>query len=276
MFGNKEKIKYIDIHAHLYFDNFDKEKEQVIERIKKNKIGVINIATNLRNSIETIDLATQEKNFYATVGVHPTDLEEVNLEILKSEILNLAKNPKVVSIGECGLDYFRVEKNIKEFKEKQKKCFEIQVEATIESDLPIMIHCRDAYEEVLKILETYHKRTLNQNDPYYGKRLRGNFHFFAGSMNILERILKLGFHVSYTGVITFAPQYQELIEKTPLDRLHAETDSPFVAPVPFRGQRNEPTYVLEVIKKMSEIKGQSFNKFSKQLMKNAQNLFGIN
>ncbi len=268
-------MKYIDIHSHLYFNDFDHDRDQVIDRIIKNKIGSIIVGTNIRNSLEAINLAKKDEHFFATAGLHPTDIDGTDLNALKTEIGEIIKNPKVVAVGECGLDYFRMGQDIQTFKNRQKECFEIQVELAIENNLPLMIHCRDAYEEILDILKKFKKRTADPDDSYYQKRLIGNFHFFAGSIKILKQVLDLGFHVSYTGVITFASQYEELIKLTPMDRIHAETDAPFVAPIPFRGKRNEPTYVLEIIKKIAEIKDLTIREVSMQLLSNAEELFKI-
>ena len=269
-------MKYIDIHAHLNFSDFDKDREKVIERTIDNEMGVINIGTSLETSTEVVLLADEYKDFYAAVGIHPTESQEVdNIENVINELKVLAENSKVVCIGECGLDYFHIEKNVKEYKEQQKVVFEKQIEMALELDLPLMIHCRDAYGDLIEILKKYKHNTEDENEDFFGKNLRGNVHFFAGDVNDAKALLSLGFTISFTGVITFAPQYRELVEFVPIEKMHAETDSPFVAPNPNRGKRNEPLNTLEVIKKIAEIKKLDFNEVSKQFLENSKKLFGI-
>lgn len=268
-------MKYIDIHTHLYFPNFDKDREEVIKRTIKNHMGLINVGTNLENSDWSMLLAQKHEHFYATVGIHPSEISNLDLDIAKKDIISLASHPKVVAIGECGLDYFKISDNTKKFKEAQKQLFEMQIEIALEMDLPLMIHCRSAYEDAIEILKKYQERTMTEGDEYFNKKLRGNFHFFAGSAGILKDIIDLDFTVSYTGVITFAPQYEKLVEQTPIDKLHVETDAPFAAPKEFRGQRNEPLYCLEVIKKIADIKKIKMNDLADQLLLNAEKLFNI-
>ena len=268
-------MKYIDIHAHLNFSDYNEDRNDVIERTVDNDMGVINIGTNIETSHEVVALTEKDKNFYAIVGMHPTDLDDTDLNDAREEILEMIKSPKVVGIGECGLDYFRVSDNPKKYKDQQKEFFEMQIQLAIENDLPLMIHCRDAYGETLEILQKYKIRTETEGDDYFKKKLRGDFHFFVGSALDTKEILNLGFNISFTGVITFAPQYRELVELVPLERMHAETDSPFVAPKQFRGKRNEPLYSIEVIRKIAEIKNLKIEEVEKQLLVNAKNLFGV-
>ncbi len=268
-------MKYIDIHAHLNFSDFDKDREEVIKRTIKNDMGVINIGTDMKTSEEVVDLAEKHEGFYATVGVHPSYISNVDLETAKVGILKLAKHPKVVAFGECGLDYFHIDGDVKDFKKRQKEFFQMQIELAIENNLPLMIHCRDAYDEVIEILQKYKNRTKNEDDQYFRKKLTGNIHFFVGSHSDAVKTLALDFNISFTGVITFVPQYEELVKALPLNRIHAETDSPFVAPSEFRGKRNEPLYSIEVVKKIAEIKGLKINDVSEQLLINAQDLFKI-
>jgi TatD DNase family protein len=269
-------MKYIDIHAHLNFSDYDEDRQDVIERTLDNEMGVINIGTNIETSKEVLELAESHDNFYAIVGMHPADLDDTDLKLAKNEILEMIKHPKAIGIGECGLDFFRLPpEDIKDYKNKQRDFFSMQIELAIENDLPLMIHCRDAYPEVIEILNKYKTRTEDELDEYFGKRLRGDFHFFVGSVEDAKEILELGFNISFTGVITFAPQYRELVEMVPVDRIHAETDSPFVAPKEFRGKRNEPLYSINVIRKIAEIKNIHIEDLEKQLLINARNLFGV-
>lgn len=269
------KIKNIDIHAHINFSAFDEDREAVIENTYKNGVTFFNVGTDRKTSEEVFNLAQKYPFLYAVIGLHPIHANPLEEEGRHSPgedfdydfYLNLATNGKVVAIGECGLDYFHITEQSGDYKEKQKKVFEEQIKLALEVDKPVMIHCRDAYDETLEILEKFQEQS--------GGKLKGNFHFFAGTKDQAKRILDLGFNMSFTGVVTFAPQYKELVEYVPIDRMHAETDSPYVAPAPYRGQRNEPLYVLEVVSKIAEIKGLSMTEVSEQLNKNANKLFGV-
>jgi len=182
----------------------------------------------------------------------------------------LATHPKVVAIGECGLDYFRSQSSrsksnlgeepagdgerfdlaggsltSEKERERQKQIFEAQIKLAVSEDLPLMIHCRDAHKDVLEILESYKKES--------GEKLRGNIHFFSGDIDTAKKYFSLGFTISFTGVITFTDDYNDVIRNSPIENILAETDAPYVAPVPHRGQRNEPVYMKEVIKKIAVI-----------------------
>lgn len=276
--------KYIDAHAHMNFAAYDKDRDEVITRTLESGTWMINVGTKKETSQKVVDLAEQyDEGVYGIVGLHPIhtnksfhDKEELGEEgsafTSKGEDFDydfyktLTTHPKVVGIGECGLDYFR-NGDEEDFVERQKKAFESQVELAIETDLPLMIHCREAYDDVLDILEIYKKEA--------GGKLRGDFHFFAGDTSIAKRILDLDFTLSFTGVITFAKEYEELVKFTPIDRILSETDCPYVTPVPHRGERNEPAYVSEVVKKIAEIKAMDVEKTGEQLVKNCRNMFSL-
>ena len=274
-------MQYIDIHAHLNFKDFDEDRHEVISRAKENELGMINIGTCMRTSREVVDLAYNNEDMWATIGLHPINtpeepkfLAEEFEEILKID--QSRSNPKIVGVGECGLDYFHLHGETEEEREREKEIqaesFRDQIDFAVKKDLPIMIHCREAYDDVLKILKEK-KDELAQNDE--SERLRGNIHFYAGTVKQAQRFLDLDFTISFTGVITFAEQYRELVEFVPLDKLHGETDSPYVAPVPYRGQRCEPNYTIEVVKKMAEIKGVELETLKKQIILNAKKTFNL-
>jgi TatD DNase family protein len=190
----------------------------------------------------------------------------------------MAEYPRVVAIGECGLDYYWpadggwVNGEMEE-KKRQAELFKRQIAIAVAVDKPLMIHGRptkgsmDAYEDILVILKEA-KRT-------HGNRVRGNIHFFVGTLPIAEQFFALDFTISFTGVITFARDYDEVIRSAPIDRIMSETDSPYVAPVPYRGKRNEPMYVQEVVKKIAEIRGEDFEIVRKALVANALRTFKI-
>ncbi len=271
-------MNYFDIHSHLYFKDFDLDRERVILNMKEKGIYTVSIGTNLETSKQAIKLAEENENLFASIGVHPADFKEYKFE---EEFKTLVKNPKVVCIGECGFDFFRLEGDLEMAKKIQKQIFEEQIKLAIENKKALMLHCRsskgtmDAYLDTIEILKSYKKE--------FGDSLFGNAHFFAGSLNILKEFLDIGFTVSFTGVITFEPKAGqsmadhtiELIKYVPTDMIHAETDAPFVAPVSFRGKRNSPEYIEEVVKKMAEIKNIEIDVLKSRLIKNAQKLFNL-
>ncbi len=280
-------MKYIDIHAHLNFAIYNEDRDSLIKKTIDNEISVINIGTQQSTSMEAVKIAEKVKSFYAIVGLHPIhtiesyhDEEEIGKEgegfISRGEIFDkeyyrnlIISSNKVIGIGECGLDYYR---NDKKTKEKQEKAFREQIELSIETDIPLMLHVRpsegkyDAYYDVLSIIKEYIKK---------GFKLKGDVHFFAGTKEIAKEFIDLGFYISFTGVITFAKEYEDLVLFVPINRILSETDSPYVSPIPFRGKRNSPLNVREVVKKIAEIKKIDEDVVSKQIMKNAKRLFNI-
>ncbi len=254
---------YFDIHSHLNFPEYDQDREAVIQKLVDNNIFTITVGTELKTSQEALALAEKSANLYATIGLHPGhNTGEVFDE---KEYEALIAHPKTVAVGECGLDYFRLTENIEQEKERQKALFEQHIAFAIKYDKPLMIHCRDAYPDCLAILTSKKKE--------YGDKLRGNFHFFTSPIEVAKQCLEIGFTVSFTGPITFAKQYEELVKYVPLGKMMTETDAPYAAPAPYRGKRNEPLYVQEIVKKIAEIKGESLDKVQKQMVKNAFDLF---
>jgi len=286
------KPKYIDIHCHLNFKVFDEDSDAVIRRALENNTWLINVGTQLDTSKVAVEMAHQyEEGVYAVIGLHPIhtsasyhdekELGEGGKEFTsRGEVLDkkvyteLLRDPKVVAIGECGLDYFRTEP---EFLDKQKEAFIEQIEIANEVGKPLMLHVRDArpdepmfgqaYIDTLKILKEYAK-------------VKGVVHFFAGNGEEAKSFLDLGFMLSFTGAITFPPRkdgsgcnYEEVIKNVPLDMILTDTDSPYLAPVPYRGKRNEPSYVNEIVKKIAEIKGLSEEEVASAIVANAKRLF---
>ncbi|MBI2100486.1 MAG: TatD family hydrolase [Candidatus Vogelbacteria bacterium] len=248
-------LRLIDAHAHLQFPQFGDDRAQVIERTRAAGIGVINVGTDLETSRQAVILAEQNEKMWATVGIHPTDIDQ---EFDEVAFLTLARHKKVVAIGECGLDYFHLKGDKK--RKKQIEIFERQIELAKTVNKPLMIHCRNAYSEVLSILSNFQYPI-------------SNLHFFAGDWPTARKFLDLGCTLSFTGVITFTNQYDEVIEKMPLDRLLIETDCPFVAPAPYRGKRNEPSYVIEVARRVAELQSSSFEAIAATTLANTRRLF---
>ncbi|MBM2817497.1 MAG: Hydrolase, TatD family [Parcubacteria group bacterium] len=276
--------EYIDIHSHISFPDFDGDREAVIGRMKEKNIWAIDVGTNFENSKKASENSAANQEIYASAGLHPTDdgSEVFDAAAYKK----LFANPKILAVGECGLDYFRgtqfqisrpqrlsvamagvAKLKTQNYKERQKEIFEKQIDLALELDKPLMVHCRDAYDDLLEILYSYSAER--------GSKLRGNMHFFAGSWEVAKKFLDLGFTLSFTGVITFTRDYDEVIKNVPIDMIMAETDSPFVAPLPYRGKRNEPIYVAEVVKKIAEIRGEDMDKIREQILKNSLRTFDL-
>jgi len=285
--------KYIDIHSHTNFALFDEDRTDVINRALDNKTWLINIGTQFDTSERAVEISNLYKEgVYATIGLHPThttssyvDQDELGVyskelsqqgEIFdRQKYKKLSEKGKVVAIGECGLDYFHLKK---EDKEKQTEVFIEQIKLANELNLPLMLHLRNseedlessAYQDALAILKKYSK-------------VKGVIHFFAGTEKDARDFLDFGFYISFAGVITYPPKknnprainYEKIIKEIPLDKILADTDSPYVAPVPYRGKRNEPFYVREIVRKIAEIKGLEENDLAEKIVDNARALFNI-
>ncbi len=284
--------KYIDIHAHVNFSAFYDDRAEVINRALENDVWMINVGTQIDTSTKAVEIANEYKEgVYAIVGLHPIhtgesyhDEKELGEggkeftsrgeEFEKDAYRQLLKSPKVVGIGECGLDYYRC---TPETIEKQKINFIKQIELANEFGKPLMLHIRNnpgeknqnAYADALDILKTY----LDPKSLPPGRR--GDVHFFAGSMEDAKSFVDFGFTLSFTGVVTFTHDYDEVIKQTPLEMIMSETDSPYITPVPYRGKRNEPLYVREVVKRIAEIKNLTELEVALTLVANAKRVFGI-
>lgn len=280
MSDQSNQFDLFDIHSHLNFKDFDRDREEVIAEMAERNIGTITVGTGLKSSSEAVRLANDHLNLFACIGLHPADDHVETFS--EKEYADLVGHPKTVAIGECGLDYsfkkrarakntvVHAEENAEKTdedaeKKRQKNEFEKQIEFAVRYDKPLMIHCRDAYPDAIDI--------LNSKKGEYGDKLRGNFHFFTSPVEIAKKCLELGFTVSFTGPITFIPEYANIVKYVPLERMMVETDSPFAAPVPFRGKRNTPLYVEKIVDKIAEIKGQGLDNVRKQLASNVFDIF---
>lgn len=267
--------KFFDIHTHVNDVRFDEDRDNVLARTHAQGVFMINVGTDKKSSEDVVAMAdASHEGVFAAIGVHPNDDRTATFD--KEDFTVMAKNPRVVAIGECGLDYSRIAEgeDIAAEKLRQKELFSAQVDFAIERNLPVMIHCRDsaatpadAHRDVLAILSEKKKDA--------GVRLHGDVHFFSQTIEIAREYFALNFTISFTGVITFARDYDEVIRNAPLDRIMAETDAPYVAPVPYRGKRNEPLYVEEVVKKIAELRGEDFETVRSALVENAFRTFNI-
>ncbi len=277
---------FIDIHSHIHDKAFDEDREAIILDMKEKGFVTITIGTDIIESRKAVETAEKYSNVWATVGMHPVDnrTEVFDRDAYKA----LLMHPKVVALGECGLDYRVPRSSLKKEesevglakedlvskaeKERQKNLFIEQIELAVQCDKPLMLHGRpdigmDAYDDMLFILKNAQTRL--------GNKVRGNAHFFVGDMNIARQFNDMGFTVSFSGVITFAKVYEELVRTIPLDMMHAETDSPYATPAPHRGKRNTPLYVEHIYEKIAEIKGLDKEVVREQLIKNATRVFGV-
>lgn len=276
--------RFFDAHGHPNFIAYKDDRDEVIRRALDAGVWMTVVGTQKDTSREAVELAEKyEEGVYAIVGLHPihTDKsfhdekelgeggkeftsrgEQFDYEFYKK----LAQNKKVVAIGECGLDYFRAD----ELSQKnQGDAFRKQIELSIEVGKPLMLHVRNgigksAYNDTYKILTTYNQQHTT-----------GDLHFFAGTYDEAKPFLDIGFNFSFTGVVTFTHDYDEIIKKLPLDRIMAETDCPYVTPVPYRGKRNEPKYVEEVVRGMARIRGEDFEKVRETIFQNTLKFFNL-
>ncbi|OGQ34167.1 MAG: hydrolase TatD [Deltaproteobacteria bacterium RIFCSPLOWO2_01_FULL_38_9] len=251
---------FIDSHAHLEFDEYAADFSQVLERAKSAQIeAILNIGTSVEHSKKTVALASQYPHIFAAIGIHPHDGKDTPdhyLDILKE----LARKPKVVAIGEIGLDYFYKHST----PDIQKQRFEEQVCLAKELNLPISIHCREAFQNIIDIL----------NRSQYFK---GVFHCFTGSLAEAKKALDMGFYISISGIVTFKKStvLQEVVKELPLEKMLIETDAPFLAPEPNRGKRNEPAFVVQTAKKIAELKHIPLEEVAKVTTQNTKKLFGL-
>jgi TatD DNase family protein len=285
-------FKLIDIHAHINFNTFRSDGDEVVRRTLAERVGMILVGSQYDTSRRALEYAGRyPEGVWAAVGLHPihlvtlvVDMEELEATSIGSgdppatgvsgfmtrpEVFDyarykeLAQNPKTVAIGECGLDYYRAGQ-VAEEKTSQHDTFREQVRLARDVKKPLIIHCRNAYDDLYEILKKEHAGDVG-----------GTIHFFAGSWIEAQKFLSLGFYLSFTGVITFARNYDETVKNAPLDRIMVETDAPYVAPVPYRGKRNEPLYVKEIAAKVAELRGISFEEVAAATTANARRLFQV-
>jgi TatD DNase family protein len=263
-------MKYFDAHCHIQFDAYDADRDELIASMVEQQVGALVVGVNRASSEKAIVLAEQHDSLWASVGLHPNDVlnEKFDMDAYRT----LAAHPKVVAIGECGLDNFRPA-DVDAAKGKQREVFEQHVQLAIEVDKPLMIHSRpakgtqDAYRDLIDILGSYKRE--------HGERLRGDIHFFVGGVEEAKALVELGFTLSYTAVLTFARDYDEVVRSVPLTSLISETDSPYVAPPPNRGSRNDPRAVKAVVQAIADIRKEDPEAVRAQILANAQRLFGL-
>lgn len=250
----------IDTHAHLDFESFDADREAVLERARAAGVEkIVNITSYAKDFDKVKQIAESHKLIWHSAGLHPHDTAQLKDARWLDRVRTLARGPKAVAIGEIGLDYFKITNT----KEEQKKLFEAQLDLTSELKLPVILHIRDAYDDVYDIVKS--------------RQLKVVVHCFSGTVEWAEKFLELGYRISFTGIITYpkTERLAEAIKAIPIERIMVETDSPFLAPQRARGERCEPAYVKDVAEKVAEIKGISLEEVATATTKNAESFFNI-
>jgi TatD DNase family protein len=262
-------LTLIDTHAHLDSPKFDADRAAVLERAKAAGIAaLISVGANLTSSRRAVELAEAHDEIYATVGIHPHDAKTMDGEAL-AILRELAERPKVVAIGEIGLDFYRDLSP----RDMQRRAFQAQLGWAARLGKPVVIHDRDAHGEILEILTGWAQRLGSV--PLEGRL--GVLHTFSGDLAMAERAIDLGFYISISGPVTYknARQLPEIVRALPLDRLLVETDCPYLAPQPYRGKRNEPAHVQWVAKRIAELKNLSVEDVATATTANAKHLFDL-
>lgn len=275
--------RFIDVHTHTQFAAYDGEVEEVVRRALDNGVWVVNVGTQYDTSQAAVELAEQYgEGVYATVGLHPIHTaesyhdekelggseaarsftsrgEEFDAEVYRE----LARRQKVVAIGECGLDYYRLDTDTRS---KQAEALLRQIELAYKLELPLMIHCRAAFSDLRSILREERDKLLQP---------AGIVHFFSGTKEDANELIDFGFYFSFGGVITFARDYDDVIQYIGLDRIVLETDAPYVAPAPHRGKRNEPSYIVHTAEKLAGLLGVSVDEVAERTTANARAVLDI-
>lgn len=291
------KYRFIDTHCHVHFQAYNDDVHAVVQRALESGVGLITVGTQSTTSKNGITLAEKYEGVWCTIGLHPNhlhaqdffdenelppgvvdDLKEgdgsahikTRAERFDPEYYReLAKHPKVVGIGELGLDYYRVPPGVdlEKLKTDQQEQVRAQLRFATEVDKPVVIHCRDAHDDQARLLE--------EEIASGGLARRGVIHCFTGTPEEAKRYVDLGFYISFSGIVTFGKNVMESAKSVPLDRILIETDSPYLTPAPYRGKRNEPQYVEFVAKKIAELKEVSLDQMAEQTTANAVRVFNL-
>lgn len=252
----------VDSHCHLDFPDFREERDQVVARARQAGVGLmLTICTHVSRFEQVHEVAQAYPEVFCTVGIHPHHAAEEWAHSDTAGLVELTKRPKVVGIGETGLDYFYDTSP----REQQQESFRRHIRACLETDLPIIVHTRDAEADTIRILR----------EEGAGKGLRGLLHCFSSSRQLAEEALELGFHISFSGIITFkkSEELREVARMVPLDRILVETDAPYLAPVPMRGKRNEPAFTVHTAGVIADAKGLTYAEVERQTTANFLKLF---
>lgn len=263
-------MKYYDIHSHLNDEQFSGDLENVIEKMRKEGVLTNVVGYDINSSRKALEIAGQYPDVVrAIVGIHPDEVEGDGFDVQWFE--HMCGDFSIVAVGECGLDYFRTGRTGEIF-EKQAKMFRAQIDWANSNNLPVMVHIRpskdsyDAYEDAFYLIKVQKEKYPDQNF---------NIHFFAGGLDWARQFVEIGCTLSFTGVITFAKEYEEVVEAVPIENIMVETDAPYVAPVPFRGRRAEPVHVKEIVRKVAEIKGRDEDEVAEIIFDTSMRIYGF-
>ena len=254
-------LHIFDSHAHYDDEAFDEDRELVIGDIhEKGVIGVLNCGASLEGARESVKLSEKHDFIYAAVGVHPSYADVVDYKVI-DDLEELTKYQKVRAIGEIGLDYYWEENPSRDV---QKEAFRAQMKLAEKLNMPVIIHDRDAHADTLEILKEF-------------PNVIGVIHCFSGSVEFARECLKLGYYIGFTGVVTFknAKKIIEVAKEVPLDRILVETDCPYMAPTPYRGKRNQSSYIIHILEKIAKIKDISIETLNNHTISNVKNLLKI-
>lgn len=261
------ELRIIDTHAHLNFEQFNTDREQLYHQLSKEKIGVINVSTDLDSVKQVITLSDKYTDSWATIGLHPTDIDETTLINLPQQInewkMLLKKHNKIVAIGEIGLDYFHGNDHLQA--KRQQASLRQMLTFALEVNMPVVFHCREAYGDLITILADY-------------PGIKGVIHCFTGNKTQAEHFLALGLYLSFTATISYPKneQLREVVVSVPSDRYFLETDSPFLPYQGKRGMRNDPLTVLEIARLVSELRHEPFETVCQNTTENAFGFFRLN
>jgi len=277
---------FIDIHSHLNFKAFENDWRQVLARALKNKVEVIIPSTDLKTSQKAIEIAKSSSGAWAAVGFHPIHTLDRDWRSEVQRIRALATHPKVVAIGEVGLDDYVFDESYGKWpasakatagkqgsetekravRKTQDRIFQFFIEIAAELKKPLILHCRKSEDRFLRQLATNNKQLTT---------VGADWHCCSGNLNQVKKALELGLHISYTGLITYNNSWDKVIPTIPADRLMVETDSPYLTPMPYRGQRNEPSFVVEVAKKIAALRREPVEQVERYTYENAVRLFKL-
>ena len=254
-------MPFVDSHCHLNFPELAENMVDVLAQMRQNDVaGALCVSVNLADFPQVLALAEQHPNIYASVGVHPDyeDVEEPDV----ARLVELARHPKVIAIGETGLDYFRLKGDL----EWQRARFRTHIRAACECAKPLIIHTREAAADTLRIMQ-------EEN----AAEACGVMHCFTETWEVAEAALEMGFYISFSGIVTFknAKQIKEVAQRVPLERILLETDAPYLAPVPYRGKLNQPAYVKHVAEEIAALRGISVDEVGRYTTGNFLRLCGL-
>ncbi len=285
----------IDSHTHTNFTAFKDDCQAVIQRALDKDIWLVNVGSQYTTSLRAVKLAEQyEQGVYAAIGLHPIHLFHIMVDEAEAEfasrqerfvaekyqaLVDEDKSHKIIAMGEIGLDYYHLPENesFKAVKKIQTEQFISQLKFAVKNNLPVIIHCRGSADDPYGAYDDLY--TILNRQIKSGLALRGVVHCYGGNLTQAKKFIALDFYIGFTGIVTFgknADQLRQIVKELPLDRILVETDAPYLTPAPYRGQRNEPSYVELVAKKIAEVKNVSFEEVAKQTTYNVSQLFKLN